>query len=222
MGVLASAGERAVGWCSVAPRESYRGRDRGAERSCPSPASWYSSDVSGSARPASFLTDLIAQVFSDRAHIDAERYCSYNGFLGLLLLLGAFAFRLSGPPAALAGPSFAFVVASALVLIAALLVPLLRPGLVPALLAVQGMVIVALTLGFAVACAAWAIGTPATHGFRYMPGIIGVGATYGAALWADFGPPRARPRPWRLAGFIAGIVLEVVVGALLLVALLRG
>ena len=177
---------------------------------------------SGVGRPPSFMTDLIAQVFSDRAHIDAGRYCSYNGFLGLLLLGGAFALRLSGPPGALGGPGSAFVFASALVLSAALFVPPLRPGLVPALLAVQGVVIVAVTLAFALACAACAIGTPAIHAFRYMPGIIGVGATYGAALWADFGPPRARPRPWRLAGFIAGVVLEVVVGALLLVALLRG
>jgi hypothetical protein len=173
-------------------------------------------------RPVSFLTELIAQVFSDRARIDAERYCSYNGFLGLLLLGSACALRLSTPPRVLGAPSFAFVVASALVLIAALVVPLLRPGLVPALLAVQGVVIVALTFGFALACAAWAIGTPATHAFGYLPGIIALGATYGAALWADYGPPRARPRPWRLAGLIAGAVLEVLVGALLLAAQLRG
>jgi hypothetical protein len=49
-----------------------------------------------------------------------------------------------------------------------------------------------------------------------------VGTTYGATLWADFGPPRARPRPWRLSGFLAGVALEVVVAAMLLSALLRG
>ena len=45
--------------------------------------------------------------------------------------------------------------------------------------------------------------------------------TYGATLWADSGRPIARPRRWRLAGFVAGIVLELLVAALLVAALLR-
>jgi hypothetical protein len=48
-----------------------------------------------------------------------------------------------------------------------------------------------------------------------------VGATYGAALFADFGPARARPRPWRLAGFITGSALEIVVAVLVVGAVLR-
>jgi hypothetical protein len=170
---------------------------------------------------ASFLSDLIAQVFSDRVRFDAARCCSYNGFFGLVLLGGAFALRFGGPPDLLGAVGFGFVVASALVLMAALVVPLTRPRLVPVLLAAQGVVILALTLGFAFECAAWAIGSAETHSFRYLPGLIAIGATYSATLWADFGRPLARPRRWRLAGFVAGIALEAVVSALLVAALLR-
>jgi hypothetical protein len=167
------------------------------------------------------LRDLFAQVFSDGARIDARRCCSYNGFLGLLIFVGALALRLSGPPDPLGGRGLALVVASAVVLLPALVVPLIRPPLVPALLAAQGVVVVALTVGLALACAAWALGTPATNTFRYLPGLIVVGTTYGSALWADFGPARARPRPWRLAGLIAGIAIEGVVATLVVAALLR-
>jgi len=177
--------------------------------------------AAGNAPQTSFLNALIGQIFSDRTRIDAARCCSYNGRLGVVLLGGSLALHFSAPPDLLGGPGFVLVVAGALVLLAALVVPVTRPQLVPAMLAAQGLIIVALTFGFALACAAWAIGTPETHAFRYLPGLIGVGATYGAALWANFGPPRARPRPWRLAGFIAGIVLELVVAALLVAALLR-
>lgn len=170
---------------------------------------------------ASFLRDLFAQLFSARARIDARRCGAYNGFLGLLLLGGALALRLSGPPDPLGGGGFALVVASAVVLLAALVVPVTRPGLVPTLLVAQGLVIVTLTVAFALACARWALATPATGSFRYLPGLIVVGTTYGAALCADFGPTRARPRPWRLAGFITGSALEMVVAALVVGAVLR-
>lgn len=170
---------------------------------------------------ASFLRDLLAQLFSDGARIDAARWCGYNGFFGLVLLGGALALRLSGPPDPLGGRGFVFVVACAVVLLAALVVPLLRPRLVPALLAAQGVVIIALTLGFAGACAAWALGEPEARAFRYLPGPIVVGLTSGAALWADFGPARARARRWRLAGFIAGIALEAVVAVVVVGAVLR-
>lgn len=129
----------------------------------------------------SFLLDLFAQLFSARARIDAGRCCAYNGFLGLLLLGGALALRLSGPPDPLGGGGFALVVASSVILLAALVVPVTRPGLIPALLAAEGLVIVTLTVGFALACARWALATPATGSFRYLPGLIVVGATYGAA-----------------------------------------
>jgi len=168
----------------------------------------------------SFTSDLMAQLFSDRARFGAERYSAYNGFLGLVLLGGAFALRTSGPPDRLGAPGFALVVASALALLAAYAVPALRPRLVPVLLAAHGLLIVALTVAFALACALWALATPA-GGFRYLPGLIVVGMTYGAALWADFGPARARPRPWRLAGFVAGAALEVVVAVLVVRALAR-
>src|SRR6478609_486108 len=63
---------------------------------------------------------------------------------------------------------FGFVVASALVLLSALVVPLMRPRLVSTLLVVQGAVILALALGFAFECAAWAIGSVEKHSFRYV------------------------------------------------------
>jgi hypothetical protein len=168
------------------------------------------------------VNDLIAQVFSDRVRFDAARCCSCNGFLGLVLLGGAFVLRFAGPPDPLGTVGFAFVVASALLLIAALVVPLLRPRLVPKLLAAQGVLILALAFAFACACAAWAIAPAKTHHtFGYLPGLIAIGSTYGATLWADFGRPIARPRRFRLAGFVAGIVLELLVAALLVAALLR-
>jgi hypothetical protein len=170
----------------------------------------------------SFTTDLIAQLFSDRARFAAERCSAYNGFLGLLLLAGAFALRLSGPPDRLGDLGFALVVASAVALLAAYVVPATRPRLVPLLLAAHGALIVALTAAFALACAAWALATPVAGSFRYLPGLIVVGTTYGAALWADFGPRRARPRPWRLAGFLAGVAIEGVVAVLVARAMFRG
>jgi hypothetical protein len=170
---------------------------------------------------ATFVFDLFAQLFSAGARIDAARCCSYNGFLGLLLLGGALALRLSGPPDVLGEGGFVFVIASSVVLLAALVVPAARPRFVPALLATQGGVIVALTAGFALACASWALGTPESHSFRYLPGLIILGGTYGAALWADFGPPRTHARPWRLGGFIAGVALEAAVAVLVVGAMLR-
>jgi hypothetical protein len=157
------------------------------------------------------MRDLLAQLFADGARIDASRWCGYDGLLGLVLLGGALALRLSGPPDLLGGLGFVLVVACSAVLIAALVVPLIRPRLVPALLAMHGVVIVALTLGFAGACAAWALGEPESRAFRYLPGPIVVGLTSGAALWADFGPARARARRWRLAGALVGLALEAVV-----------
>jgi hypothetical protein len=175
----------------------------------------------GVAPRASFLNDLLTQVFSDRSRIDAERYCSYNGFLGLLLLAGGLALRVSGPPNPRGNFGFAIIMSSAVALIAAFIVPLARPGFVPRLLALQGLLILGLTLGFALACGAWALGHFETRSFGYLPGLITVGTMYGSAQWADFGPPRARPRPWRLAGFIMGVVLDALVAALLLASMLR-
>lgn len=172
--------------------------------------------------PLAFLSDLFAQLFSDGARIDAERYCKYDGVLGLLLLAGAVVTRSSGPPDPLGAGGFALVVASGATLVLGLVVSALRPRWVPALLALHGALVLALTLGLAVACAFWALGPSETRAFRYLPGLIVVGTTYGAALWADHGPARARPRAWRFAGFVAGLVLEVAVGVMVVAVLVRG
>jgi len=174
-----------------------------------------------SARPASFLRDLFAQLWSDRPRIDAGRWCATNAFIGAILLGGAMALRFSGPPNLLGARGQAVVVASAGALLLAALLPLVRPGLVPALLAVDGLIVAGLTVGFAIACVAWARTSAGTRSFRYLPGLITAGSTYGAALWADFGPARAHPRPWRLAGFLVGLALEAVFGALVIAAALR-
>jgi hypothetical protein len=171
-------------------------------------------------RRGSLLQDLIAQLFSERSRINAGRWCAYNALLGVPLLGGALAWRLSGPPHSLDARGFALVTASGVVLLAAVIVPPTWPRLVTALLTAQGVLVVLLTVGFAGACADWARST-STHSFRYLPGLIVVGTTYGTALWADFGPVRARPRPWRLGGFIAGLALEAAVAALLVARALR-
>jgi hypothetical protein len=168
-----------------------------------------------------FVSELFAQLFSARSPIDAARCCSYNGSLGLLLLAGAVVLRLSGPSDELGGFTLTLLVLASLVLLAAFVVPATRPRYVPALLAVHGVVVLGLTAGFALACARWALDSPESHSFRYLPGLIVLGGTYAGALWADFGPPRAHPRPWRLAGFVVGVALEIAVAALVVAALLR-
>jgi hypothetical protein len=172
--------------------------------------------------PRSFLGDLFAQLFADGTRIDAGRYCAYDAFLGFLLLGGAIVLRVSGPPDLLGAGGFAFVVASAVALLAGLVVPLVRPQRVPALLVAHGAIVLALTVAFALACAAWAVGDPATRpAFRYFPGLIVVGSTYGAALSANFGPARVRPRRWRVAGFVLGLALEVTVAVLVVATSIR-
>ena len=171
---------------------------------------------------APFLRDRLGQVFSPGGRLDAGRCCAANAFLGVVVLGGALALRLSGPPDPLGGGRFAFAVAGGAVLLAALVVPLVRPRFVPALLAAHGAIVVALAIAFALACAAWALEAPAERSFRYLPGLIVVGVAYGAALWADFGPGLAHPRRWRCAGFVAGAVVEAVVAALVARAVMRG
>lgn len=150
-------------------------------------------------RRASFLRDLFRQLASSAPRIDVGRWCAHNAFLGTILLGGALVLRFSAPPDVLGARGFAFVVASAGALLAAAVLPLVRPTLVPALLAADGLLVIALTVAFSITTA----------------------MTYGSALWADFGPDRAHARPWRRAGFILGIALEAVVGALVIAAAMR-
>lgn len=169
----------------------------------------------------SFLRDLFGQVASEHPRIDAGRWCAHNAFVGTILLGGALVLRLSGPPDPLGPHAFVLVAASALGLILAAVVPLLKPGLVPAVLAADGVLVIALTFGFAFACLSWARQAVPMRSFRYLPGLIATGATYGAALWADFGPVRVHARRWRQAGFVVGVVLDGVVGVFVIAAALR-
>ncbi len=174
-----------------------------------------------SSQPGPFLKDLFGQVASNRPRIDAVRWCAYNAFVGTILLGGALVLRLSGPPDPLGPRAFVLVAASALCLILAAIVPLLRPGLVSAVLAADGVLVIALTFAFAFACLRWARHPAPMRSFRYLPGLIATGVTYGAALWADFGPVRAHARRWRQAGFVLGAVLDGVVGVFVIAAALR-
>jgi DNA-binding transcriptional regulator of glucitol operon len=172
-------------------------------------------------RRASFLRDLFRQLASSAPRIDAGRWCAHNAFLGTILLGGALVLRFSAPPDVLGARGFAFVVASAGALLAAAVLPLVRPTLVPALLAADGLLVIALTVAFSIGCIDWARYSAGTRSFRYLPGLITTAMTYGSALWADFGPDRAHARPWRRAGFILGIALDAVVGALVIAAAMR-
>ncbi len=168
----------------------------------------------------SFLQDLFAQLGSEEPRIDAGRWCAHNAFAGVILLGGALVLRTSGPPDLLGARGFALMAGSAAALILAAIVPLVRPTLVRPLLALDGVLVMALTIGFAMACVGWARGAAGTRSFRYLPGLMTTAATYGSALWADFGPAGAHRRRWRRAGFAAGVALDAVVGALVIAAAL--
>lgn len=167
-----------------------------------------------------FLRELFAQVFSDGARIEARRYVAYDGLLGALVLAGAVVLWGSGAAVPLGGLGFGVVFGAGLVLAAPWVVGRARPGVVAPLLAAHGAVVAALALGLGWACGSWALAPRAEGSFRYLPGLLLVGMTYGGALWADFGPWRGRPRPWRLAGFVAGLALEGVVAVLVIRALI--
>lgn len=168
---------------------------------------------------ARFVGDLFARVFSDGARLDPGRCCAYNAFLGFLLVGGVAALRLSAPPYLLGTTASVLVGASGAFLFGALIVPYAWPRGVSILLAAQGALIVSLVFGFSVACAVWALHS-STQTFRYLPGLIVVGATYGGTLWADFGPCR-KARLWRFAAFVLGVVVELIVATLVALTLLR-
>jgi len=170
---------------------------------------------------ASFLKDLFGQLASDTPRIDAGRWCAHNAFVGTILVGGAFVLRFSGPPDPLGARGFALVLGAGIALFVAAIVPLVRSALVPAVLAADGLVVIVLTLAFAIACVSWTREAAPRGSFRYLPGVVTTAATYGGALWADFGPRRAHPRRWRLAAFVLGVGLDAVVGLLVLGAVLR-
>lgn len=138
----------------------------------------------------------------------------------MLLVAGAFVLRGSAPPDRLGQSGFALLIASGTVLLAGLVVPLARSRLMPRVLATQGAMVVVITTALAISCVRWATDKPGEHSFRYLPGLIIVGMTYGTAQWAEFGWHRSRPRPWRLAGLVLGVALEAIVAAFVVGALL--
>jgi hypothetical protein len=168
-----------------------------------------------------FLKDLFGQLWSDRPRIDAGRWCAHNAFVGMILIGGAFVLRFSGPPEQLGPRGFALVLSAGIALFVAAIAPLVQPALVRAVLAADGLVVIALTAAFAVACVSWTRETSPRGSFRYLPGFITTAATYGGALWADFGLSRAHPQRWRLAGFVLGVALDAVIGVLVIGAVLR-
>lgn len=170
---------------------------------------------------ASFLTDLFRQATAGEPRIDAGRWCAHNAFVGTILLGGGLVLRVAGPPDPLGAAGFAFLIATSVALIAAAIVPLVRPGLVQVVLALDGVLVTVLTVAFAAACMRWGLEASATRSFRYLPGLITTAATYGASQWADFGPVRAHARRWRLAGFLTGVALDLVVAVVVIAAAIR-
>jgi hypothetical protein len=152
--------------------------------------------------------ELLRQVFSDESLIPAGRYCAYNAFLGLIVLGFAIAFSVDPPPGHDTRVVLALPGVVGLCLLAGIPVTLLRPGAALRLLAVHGALIVLLTVWFLGTSVRSTFGSPATS-FRYFPGLVLLGFSYGMLQVAQFGPWPRQARMLRLAGFVVGVAGEV-------------
>jgi hypothetical protein len=165
------------------------------------------------------VTELFAQVFSAREIISPGRYCAYNAFAGVILLAAAI---LVGIEPGLGTATGAGALGSvAVVMLSAIPVALFRPLAVPALLVLQGSLFILLGLALAADSVRWALFAPPFRPFRYAPGLALVMVTYGALQTAGFGPWAGRARSLRIAGLIAGILCELLVGGALAIRAFR-
>ena len=162
---------------------------------------------------------LFRQVFSDREIISPGSYCAYNAFAGVILLAAAglmlvepeFGSMRAALSAGLAG----------LVLLSAIPVALRRPTAVDGLLIVHGLLFVLLGLWFAVDSIRWAFLAAHRGSFRYAPGLTLVLFTYGTLQLSRSGLWSTRGRMLRIAALTVGVAFEVVVGAALLLRVVR-
>jgi hypothetical protein len=138
-----------------------------------------------------------------------------------LIVLGfAIAFSVDPPPGHDTRVVLVFAGVVGLCLLVGIPVTLLRPGGAPRLLAVHGALIVLLTL--------WLLSTSvrstfvsSVTSFRYFPGPILLGLSYGMLQVAQFGPWPRQARTLRLGGFIVGVTGEVVFAAVAVAFFLR-
>jgi hypothetical protein len=161
-----------------------------------------------------WLRLLFARVFSDQERIDAGRYCAYNAFIGLILLLAALLLwvepdRLSEVGVPLCGTA-------GLILVSGVVLALKRPAAMFRLLAFHGVLIVLLACVFLGDGVRLALAAKPLVNFKYFPGPFLVAVTYGMLQTAAFGPWPKQARGVRIAGFVTGVAGEIAMAASLL------
>jgi hypothetical protein len=165
--------------------------------------------------------DLVVQVFSDREIVSAGRYCAYNAFVGLILVLAAALFWVD-PKHRYAAFGAALCGVVGLIMMAGAPLALVRPRATLRLLAVHGALIVLVVTWLFVEAMMDALSPAPLVSFRYMPGPTLIAVTYGMLQIATFGPWPSQARRLRLAGFFTGVVAEIALAAALLARLGRG
>ena len=160
------------------------------------------------------VSDLFRQVFADREIISPGTYCAYNAFAGVILLAAAVLMRVEHSFGSARAAAVAAV--AGVVLLSAIPVALRRPTAVPTLLAIDGLLFALLAVWLAADGIRWALLPAPRPAFRYLPGLILILFTYGGLQLSGFGPWRVRARQVRIGALIAGLVLDLGVGAVLL------
>lgn len=158
------------------------------------------------ARGLSWLTLLFRQAFSERQLIEPERYAFVNAMFGAILVLAAAVIyaELQGRrlwPALI-------LVSVGVLLLAGLIVRRLRPGGLPMVLGLHGVVLAGSGALLAGDTMMSALAAPPLTTFRYGPGLILILLTYGSLLLAML--LRGQWVGWvRRSGFFAGLLLEL-------------
>ena len=179
-------------------------------------------DPGGGAPPRGLLGwvgQVFQQVYSDRELIPPGRYAGYNAFMGIILLGGGALVAVE--PGLGSTRTAASVAAAGLLLLAGIPVALLRPSIATRLLALHGMVLVALAVALTAGSITWALRAPSHAPFRYAPGATLVLLVYGMLQIAAFGPWPGQAKRLRMAGVVLGLACEVAVGVFLILRATR-
>jgi hypothetical protein len=172
-------------------------------------------------RRGAWAGELLREVWTDTPSIPSGRYCAYNAFLGLILTGVAFGMWIDGGPVLGSALNAGALSAIGVVLLSGIAVALLWPAAVRRMLVVHGALILILTLGLLDSGIEWALASRGAS-FRYVPGPVLMGMSYGALQVAEFGPWSHHSKRLRVAGFLAGIGGELVFAACVVVYLSRG
>jgi hypothetical protein len=156
--------------------------------------------------------ELLREVFADQPGIPPGRYCAYNAFVGLILVAFAVVLWVDPRPGRDSPADVGFIGVVGVILLSGIAVALWRPAATSWLLAVHGALIVLLTLWLLGTGIRAALTSPLTS-FRYLPGPVLIGMSYGMLQVAQFGPWRRQSKGLRRAGFVAGIAGEVAFAA---------